>query len=180
MRSVDITFDDSLDAAVRDLWSALSDLGLPSLASHRGASNRPHITLAVGPGLELVGRPRLRPFAVRLGGAVLFPRRSGAVLALGVAPTPELLDLHGRVSSTAIGGLDHTRPGAWTPHVTLSRRLTPEQIPDALAVLQSLGDPPIGRVIGLRFWNGDTSTVTDLVGVDGGGADTDTGTDATP
>lgn len=173
MRSVDITFDDPLDAAVRDLWTALSDVGLPSLASHRGASNRPHITLAVGPGLELIGRPRLRPLAVRLGGAVLFPRRSGAVLALGVAPTPELLDLHGRVSSSVTGGLDHTRPGAWTPHVTISRRLTPQQIADAIAVLGSLGDPPVGRVTGLRFWNGDTSTVTDLAGIADGGRDTD-------
>lgn len=178
MRSVDITFDGPLDAAVRGLWSALSDVGLPSLASHRGASNRPHVTLAAGPGLELVGRPRVRAFAVRLGGAVLFPRRSGAVLALGVAPTPDLLDLHGRVSSTVTGGLDHTRPGAWTPHVTLSRRLTAEQVPDALAVLRTLGDPPIGRVTGLRFWNGDTATVTDLAGIVDAGGRTDT--DAMP
>ena len=164
MRSVDLTFDEALEAAVRDRWHALLDLGISSLATHRGASNRPHVTLSAGEELELTGRPAFAPFAVRLGAPLLFPRRSGAVLALTVIPTRELLELHGRVAGDVTGAFEHTRPGAWTPHVTLSRRVTGEQTAAALAVLRSLGDLPSGLVTGLRFWNGDTRTVTDLLG----------------
>ncbi|KQM16055.1 hypothetical protein ASF83_09185 [Plantibacter sp. Leaf171] len=164
VHSVDLTFDDELDAAVRARWRALSDLGLPSLSTHQGASNRPHITLLAGETLELHGRPVFEPFTVRLGAPLTFPRRSGAVLALGVVPTLDLLALHRRVAAVVEGGFDHTRPGAWTPHVTLSRRIVAEQTGAALEALASLGPLPDGEVLGLRFWNGDTRTVMELVG----------------
>jgi hypothetical protein len=164
VHSVDVTFDDELDAAVRARWRALADLGLPSLASHQGDSNRPHVTLAAGATLDLRGRPDFTPFTVRVGAPVFFPRRSGAVLALGVVPSMHLLRLHRSVSDAVTGAFDHTVPGSWTPHVTLSRRLAGEQTAPALDALASLGPLPDGRVLGLRLWNGDTRTVTDLLG----------------
>lgn len=165
MRSVDLTFDEALEAAVRDRWQALLDLGISSLATHRGASNRPHVTLSAGEDLELTRRPAFAPCAVRLGAPLLFLRRSGAVLALTVIPSHELLELHGRVAGDVTGAFEHTLPGAWTPHVTLARRVTGEQTAAALDGLRSLGDLPSGLVTGLRFWNGDTRTVTDLLGL---------------
>ncbi len=164
VHSVDVTFDDELDAAVRTRWRALADLGLPSLASHQGASNRPHVTLAAGTTLDLAARPDFAPIVVRLGAPVLFARRSGAVLALGVVPSTELLHLHRGVADAVTGAFDHTEPRSWTPHVTLSRRLPWERTGAALEALASLGPLPDGRILGLRFWNGDTRTVTDLLG----------------
>ncbi len=161
--SVDVTFDDELDAAVRARWRALTEAGLPSLSTHQGASNRPHVTMSAGATLELQGRPDFRPFPVRLGAPLFFPRRSGAVLALGVVPGVALLELHDRIAALVQGASDHTRPGFWTPHVTLSRRLTREQTAKALDTLAAIGPLPDGRVLGLRFWNDGTRTVSDLV-----------------
>lgn len=164
VHSVDLTFDDELDVAVRARWRALQEAGLPSLATHQGASNRPHVTLLAGDGLELQSRPAFEPFPVRLGAPLCFPRRGGSVLALGVVPTAPLLELHRRAAAVVSGGFEHTRPGRWTPHVTLSRKVAGEEVAIALDLLASLGPLPDGQAIGLRAWNGDTRTVTDLDG----------------
>jgi 2'-5' RNA ligase len=159
MRSIDVTFDVSLEAAVRAEWAALADAGLPSLASHAGASNRPHITLAAGDDLTLSGSPRYAPFVIRLGAVVLFPRRSGFVLARSVVPATALLALHESVHSHLAGALDHTRVGSWSPHVTLSRRVSGSQLEAAVEVL---GEPAQGLVEGLRLWDSKAGAVTEL------------------
>jgi len=53
MRSIELTFDPATEAAFRDEWAALQEAGLPNLGRHPDASNRPHLTLAAGPALEL-------------------------------------------------------------------------------------------------------------------------------
>ncbi|PRY70569.1 2'-5' RNA ligase superfamily protein [Glaciihabitans tibetensis] len=163
MRSIDVIFDESLEAAVRTDWGALSDAGLPSLTQHRGASNRPHITVAAGNELTLDGHPSFEAFAVRLGAVMLFPRKSGFVLARSVVATSELLALHRSVHSLVAGAVDHTRVGCWSPHVTLSRNLTAQQLETAL---QLLGAPRDGMVSGIRLWDSVTATVTELTADD--------------
>ncbi|MDQ0743662.1 hypothetical protein QFZ62_000970 [Clavibacter sp. B3I6] len=90
---------------------------------------------------------------LRLGGLVVFgvPPR-GLVLARQVVVDAALLDLHARVHAAvdratdearavdpdagpAPGVIPHTRPGSWTPHVSLALRLTAEQLGAAVAAL---------------------------------------------
>jgi hypothetical protein len=52
MRSIELTFDPSLESAIRAEWAALESAGLPNLGRHPHVSNRPHLTLAAGAELE--------------------------------------------------------------------------------------------------------------------------------
>ncbi|PJJ71840.1 2'-5' RNA ligase superfamily protein [Diaminobutyricimonas aerilata] len=146
MQSVELLLDADADEAVREEWRELDEAGLPSLARHTGASNRPHITLLVAPeGAEtriasLRDAAALLPVPVTLGGLLLFPSRHGAVLARAVVVTAALLTVHRAVHDAvgrAVTALPVSVPDAWTPHVTLARRLTPAQVAVALEVLEA-------------------------------------------
>jgi hypothetical protein len=123
------------------------------------------------------------PLPVVLGAPMLFGAGERRVLVRSVLPTAGLLALHAAVhahlaatarAETPAGagaGVDagagtdgvqdapHTRPGEWTPHVTLARRIRLEQVPAALALL---GGDIAGEIVGLRHWNAETATVTPL------------------
>lgn len=169
MRSIELTFDLATEAAFRAEWAALQDAGLPNLGRHEGASNRPHLTLAAGPALELTDAVRAAfepatvslPVGLRVSGLVLFRAGSGRfVLARPVVMTRALLDLHRRVLELAPGAVELTQPDRWTPHVTLARRIGADQVSAALGVL---GEPPAaGSCVAARFWNGETKTLTAL------------------
>jgi hypothetical protein len=55
--------------------------------------------------------------------------------------------------------VDTTLPGAWSPHVTLARRVPDEDLPRAVAVLRSAPLPAELGVAGVRHWDGDTRTI---------------------
>ncbi|MBM7410312.1 2'-5' RNA ligase [Clavibacter michiganensis] len=114
---------------------------------------------------------------LRLGGLVVFgvPPR-GLVLARQVVVDRALLDLHARIHAavdraTADGDADtdaapvevvpHTRPGSWTPHITIALRLTTDQLGAAVAALGRI-DPLDAPVAGLRRWDPRDRTVTEL------------------
>lgn len=170
MQSVELLLDPGTDAAVRAEWRALEQAALPSLARHTGASNRPHVTLFVAPdgaqarvdALEAVA-DRLLPLPVTLGGLVLFPSRSGVVLARAVVVTAALLAaqraVHDAVGDAATA-LPVSLPDAWTPHVTLARRLTPPQVAVAL---ETLPVPVLAAsAAALRLWDSATRRVHPL------------------
>ncbi|TFD92701.1 2'-5' RNA ligase family protein [Cryobacterium lactosi] len=169
MRSIELTFDPATEAAFRAEWTALEEAGLPNLGRHQGASNRPHLTLAAGPALELTDAVRAAfdraaaplPVELRVSGLVLFRAGPGRfVLARPVVMTRVLLEVHRTVLGVAPGAVELTRPDRWTPHVTLARRLGADQVGHALAVL---GEPPAaGSCVAARFWNGETKTLTSL------------------
>ena len=169
MRSIELTLDDTTDAAVRVDWAALATAGVPSLASHKGATNRPHITVAAGPRLELgegvAEAGRLLPFEVRFGGIILFPNGavSGGsarwVLARQVVVSRQLLGFHEAVHEHVAGALEDSMPDGWTPHVTLARRLSFDLAGRALAVLGGL---PPGQCVAARLWDGELRTVREL------------------
>lgn len=166
MRSVDLTFEDSADQAIRNDWAALAGLGLPSLASHTSPSNRPHITLVAG--AELVVAPGaqeiedLLPIVVGFSGLVAFPAGRGKfVLARLVVPSRDLLQLHARLHRHSRGAYTHTGPDAWTPHVTLARRMTSEQLGAAVDALDVM---PAARCTEARLWDSSTRTITPLGG----------------
>ena len=172
--SLELLLDADSEARIRAEWRALADAGLSSLAAHTSPSNRPHITLVVRPSLRPLGPPELGaitlPLALELGAPILFGTGDRRVLARSVVPTAELLDLHAALH--ALAGDDdtdapHTRPGEWTPHITLARRIRVDAIPQALRILDEAHAAPTGgptEATSLRRWDAASATVTDLLG----------------
>lgn len=182
LQSVELVLDAATDEAVRGLWQALSDAGLPSQADHHGPSNAPHVTLAALPVVTDAAEEALVPLAARLplrlelGTAVLLGERRPA-LVLPVRQGGELDRLHADVaaafaldragtvdgSGTAdgSGAADGVAlvPGGgpaelpWVPHVTLARRVPDDLAPRALALARSLGVPAPATATGLRRWD---------------------------
>ena len=61
------------------------------------------------------------------------------------------------------GAFDHTLPGRWTPHVTLARGVTSDNIGSVLGVVSGL--PPLAaQVTALRRWDGDQRVEFALAG----------------
>lgn len=161
--SVEVLFDAETDAALRRAWHALTAAGLPSQAGHTGASNRPHVTLAVADAIAaevdagLIGLADLLPLDCVIGAPLLF----GAgrfTLARLIVPSAALLGLQAMVHQVGVphmtaGPAPHTTPGRWTPHVTLARRLSAAQLEAAVGVVQ--GADLVGRCVGLRRWDSD-------------------------
>lgn len=163
MHSLELLLDDATDAAVRTQWRRLLDADLPSQARHTGASNRPHVTLALADDLpvDVVAAVRQAvgaslPLDLRLGGLLVFAGRRPVVSRLVVASTA-LLDLQAAVVAAlgdeAVDPHGQFAAGAWTPHVTLARRLGPD---DLGAVLEVAGEETadlVGRAVELRQWD---------------------------
>lgn len=180
--SVEFLLDEASELQIREQWMALADAQLPSQADIRSATNRPHITAIaaeqisaeVDGALATVGM-RL-PFAVRLGGLVVFGHGPRRVIARLVVPTTELLSVHSaivrlgaefarRSTPAAVAGsglFDHCMPGSWTPHVTLARRVPLDRIGAVLGILSATDPEPdpaaVVTVTGLRRWDPDTGT----------------------
>lgn len=164
VHSVELLFDSETDAAVRRIWDDLGAAGIRSQATNRSPSNRPHVTLTVAEemadGVDEALRPLLDmlPFDGLIGAPMLFGARALVLVRLLVPSTP-LLDLQREVDRLCRPHIDgdplpHTAPGQWTPHVTLARRLPPEQLPAAVAV-KALGADIGCRIVGLRHWDGN-------------------------
>ena len=170
VQSVELVLDARLDAAVREEWDALRDAGLPSQARHTGASNAPHVTLGVA---DVVDERVERALAevdygvgapLRLGGLLVFTGRT-SVLSRVVVPSSQLLATHRSVAE-AMDGLPgrppSVAPGAWTPHVTLARRLDAEQLAAAMALLAERPRELDGAVRCGRRWDADTRRTWDV------------------
>ncbi|WP_242430893.1 MULTISPECIES: 2'-5' RNA ligase family protein [Rhodococcus] len=164
VQSVELLLDPVSESAVRAQWQLLADAGLPSQASHHSPSNRPHITLFVAREIPaevdelLVRRFSAPDFEVRLGGYVVFGGKQ-MVLARSVVPSRALLHLHREIAESTVGSTAlpaHVEPGAWTPHVTLARRVEPARLGEAIALLGT--DVIHGRSGGIRRWDGEQKT----------------------
>ncbi|MBH0119274.1 2'-5' RNA ligase family protein [Rhodococcus sp. NPDC003382] len=162
VQSVELLLDDRLDDAVRAEWDRLLGAGISSAARVRTETNRPHITLAVAasipPGIEGQMRERIdgSPIELRLGGIVVFGDRH-ATLARLVVPTVELLTLHREVFALleqCPGIPPHIRPGEWTPHVTLARRVPAGRIGAAIVATHAARNELDGTSAGIRRWDG--------------------------
>ena len=140
------------DAWVRARWAALEDAGIASLARHRGATHRPHLTVASSPRppeqrvLALASEQwgPLLPLQLDVTGLVLLGGRRLTIADLVSAP------LSARRAQAELTwqweGADE-RP--WVPHVSLATRLTTESAGMALAALSVASrereDGPGGR-----------------------------------
>ncbi|MGB3697547.1 MAG: 2'-5' RNA ligase family protein [Gordonia sp. (in: high G+C Gram-positive bacteria)] len=164
--SIEILLDSDTDAAIREQWHTLEAADLPSAGRVRSGTNRPHCTLLAGTSIAGAADPALGvlaqrlPFALTLGGALVFPAGRRFTLVRAVIPSAELLSVHAtalRLAGPQVTDLAaHCGVGDWTPHVTLARRLTAEQL---VTALQILAWPTIaGRATSLRRWDGDAKT----------------------
>lgn len=163
MASIEVLFDAESDAAVRDDWRRLSEAGLPSQHDHRGESNAPHITAAWTTAVPDLSAWPLPSGVLAFGGLLLFPRRRGVVLSRAVIVTTELLSWHAALHERLPDALDvdpHTRPGAWTPHVTLARSLPADSLAAAMAALDAGPIPAPATASAVRLWDPATRTVT--------------------
>lgn len=162
VQSVEVVLDDDLDAAVRAQWVHLQEAGLDSQGRIRAATNRPHVTLFVAQAIpselddaihDAVGP---LPVPVRIGGVVVFGSRR-VTLARAVVPSAELLALHTRVFEVLRGcpGIpEHIRPGDWTPHVTLARRVPARDLGRAVLTAETRHAGDAGAAIAVRRWDG--------------------------
>jgi 2'-5' RNA ligase len=164
VQSVELLMDVAGDQGVRREWAALLDAGLPSQGGITAISNRPHITLAVAPRIEPAGERALAataaglareiPVALVLGGLVLFPGR-WSVLARSVAATSTLLRIQQAFADTLaeLGPVPDTMlPGRWTPHVTLARGLSGDEVG---AAVDLVGSRRIATAaVAIRRWDG--------------------------
>jgi hypothetical protein len=162
VHSIELLFDPDTEAAIRRIWDDLAAAGLPSQAAHRSPSNRPHVTLAVAesiaPEVEavLAGVAARLPLRCVVGAPLLFGSGKRALARLAV-PSAEVILMQAEVALISLehmrpGPVEHTLPGAWTPHVTLCRRLAPADVAAALDVIGS--DDITGTFAGLRRWDG--------------------------
>ena len=162
--SIELLLDLETEAAVRADWDRLARAGHSSLAAHTSPTNRPHITLLVRswlPAIDFAAAASLLPVTVTLGEPIVFPHGDRGVLARSVVMDEQLMTLRREVYEIAPPGEDapHTEPDAWTPHVTLARRLRLESLDEALGLL---GSGRVGLGVALRRWNSRTRTVTAL------------------
>lgn len=162
--SVELTLDAHTEAVVRGAWRRLADAGLSSLAAHDAPSNRPHITLLVRTSLDerdFGAAVAQLPIAVRWTTCLTFDHGDRVVLAYRVDPDAALERLHREVHDAAGEGddLPHTAPGAWTPHVTLARRLKRDRLDEALSLVE---EHHVGSAVALRRWDAASATVTAL------------------
>lgn len=143
-QSVELLLDRVAEEMVEEEWQALRTAGLPSeLRSPPVGSHRPHLTLYAGTDIpaaaelvlaELMRGLRLR---VQLGAVMVFGPACGSyVLVHSVVPSVGLLTLQQAVAEACDAEPNgHFAAGCWTPHVTLARRMSADQVPAALAVL---------------------------------------------
>ncbi|WP_424447730.1 2'-5' RNA ligase family protein [Microbacterium arborescens] len=169
MFSVELLADGETEAAMRGDWQRLIEADLPSAGRHPSESNRPHVTVAVRDELAEDAADRLAmlgevlPVACRVGGVVVFPARDRFVLARPVIVTADLLHFHARTVGVlgpppedyAVTAIDR-----WTPHITLARRMTAEQVGRALEVVGAASVE--GRFTGLRLWDAQQKVITEL------------------
>lgn len=173
--SVELILDPEGEAAMTEHWRRLAAAGLPSQSNVRSDTNRPHVTLIAAQRISSDVDDALRdlapmlPLACAIGSSVVF---SGARLTLArlVVPSAGLLDFQERVYRRCLPHLSgqpfaHCAPGHWTPHVTLGRRFTADQIGAAFALADDAAPSEVAtRFVGLRRWDGDSRVDHLLIG----------------
>ncbi|BBY67419.1 2'-5' RNA ligase family protein [Mycolicibacterium helvum] len=162
--SIELLIDQRADTAVRQMWHALADGGLPSRHRVPSGTRRPHITLVaaerIAPGIDRVlgGLAEELPLPVVLGAPLVFgtDRLTLARLVVGSAALLALHDeVYGLCRPFAFNVFAHSAPGRWTPHITLGRRFTPAQVGEALAAVDGIAADIRASIVGLRRWDGD-------------------------
>ena len=160
VHSIELLFDPGTEDSARRTWEALKEAGLRT----PGQTSRPHLTLVVADGISsevdelLIPITAQLPLRCRIGAVTLFPAGQTCTLVRLVIPTKALLSLQQQVHAIcrpySTRPAPNTRPGEWTPHVTLARRVDPTQLAQAVTI-RKLARDVSGSIVGLRHWDGD-------------------------
>ena len=155
--ALELSFDERSATAVEDQWRALRFLGLPSQLDHRGMTNAPHLSLVVASAItdDVVARVReffsaALPIRLDVRGLITFGTGSRVTLAHLAEPPRAVVD-----EVTALRQASPlVRHPVWTPHVTLARGIPAARLGEALAVVGSGSEEPVG-LTGARRWDPD-------------------------
>lgn len=160
-QSVELLLDPAADELVRNQWAALAAAGLPSeQRSGHGGTHQPHVTLFAGDRIDASVEPALveavadLDLTLVIGSVLIFgPRRGRSVVVRSVVPERALLRLQARIAELCEADpYGQFGSGRWSPHVTLARRVSADQLGPMLDVL---GDRPVvARVTSCRRWDG--------------------------
>lgn len=158
VQSVELLLDEHGETEVRRQWAVLAEAGI---GSPGGATHRPHITVAVAreiwPRIDhALAGIEFRPLPITLGGLLVFGARR-PILVRPVVVTEDLLALQRRVHHLVAPcpGVPATMaPNAWTPHVTLARRVPPDRLGAAIGAVATDHDFST-VVVGIRRWDGE-------------------------
>lgn len=143
--ALEFFFTDPADSAVRALWKRLDEAGVPSLSGRSHGLHRPHVTFAHGSAISPTAREDLRTRLRRVYPPTLWLRHigifagAGNVLQLSATVDAELLAVHSTIHDALAGRVRNpsmtSLPGSWTPHCTLAKGLSADQLLTGLAVL---------------------------------------------
>jgi 2'-5' RNA ligase len=150
--AVELPLDARAGGIVRDLWRALSDVGVTWM-EQSGAE--PHISLAIW---ERIERGRFEaelarfaaetaPMDVTFDAVGTFP---GGAVFLRPVPNPALVDvqrrLHERFATLGVEPWQYYLPGIWVPHCTLAMEVQPNRVGEARSVAERACLPLVGRL----------------------------------
>jgi 2'-5' RNA ligase len=167
-QSVELIFDPATENALRVQWDRLADAGLPSCRrSQPDPHNRPHLTLYAAEKIPVEAEERLPALfaeldlSLRIGGLMIFgPRHGQVILVRLVVPSTDLLVLQSQTAQLCgADALGQFGAGAWTPHITLARRMGVDQLGAAIDVLGDSAAELAGVVRHCRRWDGQRRTV---------------------
>lgn len=142
-RGVVLWPDDQVAAAVSDLWAALAERGVPSMATHTHRRHRPHCSLSVAEhlpadeALQAVGAVPAQPIPLRVESVAVFPPAGALVLACVANGTllAEQRRVHEALRPLAVDPWPYFEPDGWVPHITLSMGMAAEQLATAVPVV---------------------------------------------
>jgi len=153
--ALQLYFDPSTDATVRQLWRRFEGAGI---AGHLvETANRPHLTLVIYDDLDVVTAerelllfvPTLAPFPVTFAHVGVFTQPSPVVFLAPVV-TIDLLDLHQvtheRFAGFGTGPHPFYLPRRWTPHCTIALHVDRQTLPLSMEVTQEISLPMTGTV----------------------------------
>lgn len=139
-RGVVLWPDAEAAAAVRDLWDALAERGLPSHATHTHRLHVPHCSLKVAEGLpveetlQAVGAVPRRSIPLMAESVGVFP--PNGTLFLGCVVNRRLLDEQRRVHEAVTPLADRPwpffEPDGWVPHITLAMSMSAAELAEAV------------------------------------------------
>ena len=147
---VELYFDPSTEASIRDVWKAIDDAGISDSMPKGGY--RPHVSLGVCDRLEtnLLAQELttfaagVAPFQLSFPNIGIFSTSEGVVY-LGVTLTEQLLNLHTAFHKIFKKYAEEQREyytvGRWVPHCTLAFGLSEHQIAETVTICRQIDLP---------------------------------------
>jgi 2'-5' RNA ligase len=154
--AIEFFLDEPSAAVVRQIWKEIAEAGISSYLHTSGI--RPHLTLAVGKGIDELGVEALlrewatetAPLDVTFAGLGLTPSENANVFLTAIV-TADLLALHAALHARVAGLVDSSwqryHPGRWVPHCTLAERVPGDLLGRTLEVVRRAPLPLDARLV---------------------------------